>query len=483
MLCKQEFYETEVWPRWLDEFKQSPSRTLFLPGIMGSELYDRNSNNTRWLDLGIFHEIDDLEHEDLTPNGSIDVDDQFIYARSIVDPPLSRWDPYTDFFDRIKPGRFNYDWRESIPIEAKRLRMFLRKIPENNDQINFVTHSMGGCILLWLLMSTDEFDKKIGKIIFCAPPFHGALKPIRVIEDGNGTPIDFLIRNRVLRRSAATMPGLFQLLVAPINEWVSDINLANEQTVKLEYPIRVTDSLYNARAWTNDDRLDIRQKILGFAEKYHRKKQQGIKSVVERLKDKICVVAGLNGKTTCAATRTNTGDWVLHKVPKPVDRNKISNGDGTVLFQSTVLRGLPETHYRAAIPKIQNNTHGDIMDQSNVIDDIESIINGKNPSKLVDYNTFIQKIDWTYEARNSQNPKLTDNLDYIERFRLRSVTPKQEWGPELNPRKDAEIFATSREAALRVLNGEDLNSEAARIQQNPEFLKGHIRTLLMPLLY
>ena len=44
-------------------------------------------------------------------------------------------------------------------------------------------------------------------------------------------------------------------------------------------------------------------------------------------------------------------------------------------------------------------------------------------------------------------------------------------------------FYVTREAALRVLEGADLASEAARIGQSEGFLAHHLRTLLMPILY
>ncbi len=484
MLRKHDFYETEIWPHWLDEFRQSPDRVVFLHGIMGSELYERESNDTLWVDTGVWHEVDNLEYQSLTPDGAVDVANQFVYARSTVRPPIVS-DPYAELLAEIRPGRFNYDWRESIPIEARRLRLFLKKLTESEEKVNLITHSMGGCMLLWLLASTQEFDEKIGKIIFCAPPFHGALKPIRVIEDGNGTPIDLIIRNSVLRRSAATIPGLFQLLVAPTGSWVTNIKNQGQVVARLKHPIRTGDSLYRAGAWTNRERLDLRSKILQFAEQYHMEKWQRISQVINRLAAKIHVIVGLNGKTTCCATRSVTGDWVLHKVPAPPD-GKISNGDGTVLFQSTLLPELPEDHYWAEIPNAQENTHGGVMDRPKVIAGIKAILKGNNPVGvgLENYSNFIQKIDWSYEHTDRPDPGLTENLDYIEREHLRGITPKSEWHDALNPDgNDAELFASTRGAAFRVLHGDDLQSAATRIGEKVEFLEGHLRTLLMPLLY
>ena len=483
MLRKQNFYETEIWPRWLAEFRESPYRTLFLHGIMGSELYERESDDTLWLDIFIRFEVDKLEYHSLTPNGSVDVDNQFVYARSTLDPPFFK-PLYSDILAKLKPGRFNYDWRESIPIEARRLRLFLEEITESDKKVNFVTHSMGGCILLWLLATTHEFDEKIGKIIFCAPPFHGALKPIRVIEDGNGTPIDWIINNSILRQSAATMPGLFQLLVAPVGSWVTEIRNQGQVVATLKHPIRTKDSLYHAGAWTNRERRDLRNHILRFAKKYHKDKWQRINEVVSRLADRIYIIVGLNGKTTCNATRSATDDWVLHKVPVPPD-GMVSNGDGTVLYQSSVLPGLPENHYWAEIPQSQENTHGDLMNRPNVISGIQAILEGNSPENagLVDYSNFIQRIDWSYEHEDNQEPGLTENLDFTERERLRSITPITKWDNSLNPNgNDAARFAYTRKAALQVLKGEDLQIAASRIGENVEFLEEHIRNLLLPLL-
>ena len=487
MLRKQKYYEKNVWPGWLGELRKSSHNLVFLPGIMGSELYEKKSEDTRWIELDTINKLEKLEYKIPTPSGSIDTDEQFIFARATVNPPVGS-SPYFKFLECFKPGPFCYDWRESIPIEAERLRLFLKLVAKQNDYpINFVTHSMGGCLLLSVLMNTSKFDDKIGKIIFCAPPFHGALKPIRVIEEGKGTPLDaasWLIMYWVLRQSAVTMPGLFQLLVAPSDSWPTEVKIPTSSTpIKLEYPIRVAESIYRVGAWSNHDRLDIFGKILGFAKRYHCKKSSNISNVVKRLRDKIYVIVGLNGKTAYCATRS-AGKWVLHSLPKPND-GKYANGDGTVLFQSSLLPGLPEDHYWAEIPKVRENIHGEILERPKVIAGIKAILRQGNiqNSGLKNYRHFVPRIDWSHESNQSSAPKPTDNLNYIERELLRRVTPRGNWGTELNPGgRDAELFAITRQAALQVLNGDDLESAADRIRENRQFLEGHIRTLLMPLL-
>ena len=208
--------------------------------------------------------------------------------------------------------------------------------------------------------------------------------------------------------------------------------------------------------------------------------------VVDRLGDKIHVLIGINGKTTCSATRApDDGDWILHQVPKP-PKNRLSNGDGTVLLQSSILPNLPTDRYWAFIPKERKNTHLAIMNSVELIEDVRGIIDGAHPSRLVPWNEFIRKIDWSGD-QSSDGLAWDQELGHEERQVLRNKTSN--WGNSLNPkgdtgsRTDAEIFAVTRDAAWRVMNGEDLEVAARRIAQTPEFLENHIRALLMPLLH
>ncbi len=88
-LRKHALYETSVWPRWYSQIDRRAPIVL-LPGIMGSELYDDErdgaGNGTVWVDGGIFHEVDNLEVAQLSPDGLVDSQRQSIYARSTVNP-------------------------------------------------------------------------------------------------------------------------------------------------------------------------------------------------------------------------------------------------------------------------------------------------------------------------------------------------------------------------------------------------------------
>ena len=484
---KQDFYEGRVWPAWLQHFRETDNHIVFLHGIMGSELYDHAAGNTRWIDWGeIFGgEVDNLEFSELTPEGGIDCDDQFIFARSTLDPPVVER-PYSKILRQLDPTTYCFDWRESISIETRNLRRFLQLL-DPGQPINFLTHSMGGSLLLSLLAGTREFDDRIGAIVFCAPPFYGALKPLRVVENGDGTPIDFWVGDRVVRRSAATMPGLFQMLVAPAGIWPTEVSDQHGVMTQLAHPVRSDQSLYRPAAWQNRQRPELRSTVLRSAERHYDFLSDRVAGVVQRLGRKIQVIVGLNGKTACSATRAGDDRWILHRVPQPPN-GKISNGDGTVLFQSSILPGLATERYRAVIPEERKNTHLAVMDSGELIDDVKDILQGVGPSRLIPWNDFIPRIDWTGDQPGDE-PAWHEGLSYEERHLLRTRTARSNWGAELNPTgaaglpTDLELFALTRQAAWQVINGDDLDVAAERISQPPEFLENHIRALLMPALY
>ncbi|NOK07868.1 lipase/acyltransferase domain-containing protein [Corallococcus exercitus] len=479
MLLKQEYYADEVWPGWLNDIRNSPHRAIFLHGVMGSELYDRQRRDTLWLDTGIWHEVDNLAFLNVTPQGGVDGPGQFIYARSTVNLPVFG-DHYADCFAGIGWGRFNFDWRDGIGIEAQRLALFLRSLRTDGQPLRFVTHSMGGCVLLRMLASTREFDDAIERIVFCAPPFWGALKPIRVIEDGTGTPADWLISNATLRQSAVSMPGLFNLLVAPREYWPTQVPGLD---AALKYPVRTGQDLYRAASWTNPYRLDLRDPLLRFSYSGYQFTRLQAQDVAQRFASRTVVIVGLNGRTDYAALM-GPGGWTLHSQPPPAP-GKLSNGDGTVLFQASLLPGLPTTCYHAYVPPEREDTHSDLVNLPEVINAILTALTGGSlaSSGLVPYADFLPTIDWSLEVEQAPEPGPTENLGYLERARLRARLPLAQWGPSLDPGgNDDRLFHATRQSAFKVLHGADLRTEAGRLGVSYRFLADHIRDLLLPVL-
>ena len=483
-LHKEEFYEQQVWPGWISGVLASPHRAIFLHGIMGSELYDDVHHCTRWVDMNIWHEVDELAFETLSPDGAIDVEGQLVYARSTVSlPMLGQF--YAPYLGAIGSGRFNFDWRDAIGIESQRLGRFLELLLERDPklELRLVTHSMGGCVLLRLLATTSAFDSRIRSVVFVAPPFWGALRPLRVIEDGNGTPVDIMISNAVLEQSAASMPGLFNLLVAPPDVWPLDPGLG---IPKLAYPIRGGD-LYVRCDWTNRARWDLRQPLLDSTRNYYLAQSAGAAQVVRRLGDRISVIVGVNGNTEYCAQLTPEWDWVVHSAPPP-GGDALSNGDGSVLVQSSVLPNLDPKRYWAYVPGARSSSHASLPNLPEVQAAMRALLQGEEPvagGALQPLPAIVPRIDWSSELQGAAAPEPFDHLDYVERARLRSLTPVSERDRRLDPDgADERLFHHTRTAAFKVLSGaSDVEREASRIGKPPAFLRNHVQALVAPLLF
>ena len=161
MLHKESDYVARVYRQRWDELKAGKD-TILLPGTMGSELHDLKAPDTVWMDVGVWHEIDDLEFDELRTDGARDIDSQLILARSTLRPPIVR-DPYAEFLALFATNAgpravtFPFDWREDVLIEAQRFESFLRRLaPGGSHHVrgktyNLVTHSLGGCVVALVL--------------------------------------------------------------------------------------------------------------------------------------------------------------------------------------------------------------------------------------------------------------------------------------------------------------------------------------------
>lgn len=472
---KLEHAKQRLWPEWSRQLETH--RFLLLPGIMGSQLIDtQKRDRTVWVDGRIRRDIRRLGFEELTPLGGVDSRKQRILANQTVAPPIIRA-PYSAYKQHVPSAHFAFDWRENMSIAADWLADFLRHaFPRFAGPISIATHSMGGCVLLALLAKTREFDDRIEKIIFVAPPFHGALRPIRVVEHGQGTPVDALVANKALRKVSATMPGLFQLALAPRNKWPSSLPCS---AVALDYPIRSKADLHEPAFWS-EPQHQLRKTVLGCARQYHEETAQAWPKILARFAGQLYLIVGINGLNTLSRVSGSPGNWRFHKNPK-APNGRYSNGDGSVLLQSSVLPKFDHDRIWAFVSKPRKNVHPDMMDIPEVFHSIHAIRAGENITELVPYQQFIEDVDFSRETTDSTVDP-SEDLDFEERARLRSGTPRDEWEKAgLGFSDDDDLFHATHAAALRVLDqGADITKEAGKLGMSDDHLVEYIRRGLMP---
>lgn len=195
---------------------------VFLPGIKGSELVDSYPLDwpRRW-------SLEDMTVGDIIENtldfslvdGRYDANDGhwmrptrlIHYAYGAIINKLRAW-------QRPEPVyTFSYDWRKPLELSASRLLLAMdelagrEKAVGRSPELKFVTHSMGALVLrsaLALRKRRDPFDG-IGRCVFIAPPFRGAIGAPYALVVGErdgwfGTDEDY-------RRITRTFPSVYQM--------------------------------------------------------------------------------------------------------------------------------------------------------------------------------------------------------------------------------------------------------------------------------
>ena len=127
---------------------------VFIPGYKGSELLNPiNHKEKMWISFSSMFKNNEpfklFIDKDNTPLPSSGLIKDF--------PPIIKlYGPIINSLKSLSPQyttfEFSYDWRFSILDIVKYLQFFLNNLQDKGyNEFNFVTHSMGGCILSYYL--------------------------------------------------------------------------------------------------------------------------------------------------------------------------------------------------------------------------------------------------------------------------------------------------------------------------------------------
>jgi pimeloyl-ACP methyl ester carboxylesterase len=214
------------------DFDAARKPLVFVPGIMGSYIYDTNNNNKElWpsiCDSGRSGKLRDLTRDKIlvadiirTYTGNKDLQyvpectgrDDIIYS-NLVDrlvtgegyveyPPIDdRQRVFTTPLIRCQQARnamqrgniydpptlfvFAYDWRQSNASSAHELKQYIDCIHEiySDRPIDILTHSMGGLVARRYLLDNPH-NHHVARLITVAAPFLGAPRAITAITSGD----------------------------------------------------------------------------------------------------------------------------------------------------------------------------------------------------------------------------------------------------------------------------------------------------------
>ena len=192
-----------------------PCPTIFLPGILGTELRDdyplpAKTVYSMWTNVPLVDASGDFERIALHP-------DDLRYER--VEPASVRPDAvlsmmYKEFILELRhslskdPARpvpvyaFPYDWRQPLETTEDRLAAYIDEVIartrltrhyardagwKKRPLVNLVGHSMGGLVIAGLLARRPELSAKIGRVATIGTPYRGSIEAVTKLCMGVST--------------------------------------------------------------------------------------------------------------------------------------------------------------------------------------------------------------------------------------------------------------------------------------------------------
>ena len=261
---------------------------IIIPGILGSELSDPNTNETPWFNLSLI-KGDNLAlpiSPDLSKNRDTLIAKKIIQTAKVFSllPEVSvyqsligameryggyepgDWEKPAENGDRDTYYVFAYDWRldntENARLLIKNVESLKQKLGKPDLRFNVIAHSMGGLITRYAAMYGDTDLPANGakavpdwsgaahfnKVFMFGVPNEGAMSTLQILNEGytiGGFNITSLPSEAVI-----TSPAVFQLLPHQNSARFYDENL---EPLKVDLYDPETWKKYNWSAYTNQN--------------------------------------------------------------------------------------------------------------------------------------------------------------------------------------------------------------------------------------
>jgi pimeloyl-ACP methyl ester carboxylesterase len=344
----------------------SQDAIVIIPGIMGSTLVETATGDTVWgLDPGSYA---DAWTRGRGLRALLLTDDERagrygrISASGLLRAPawapvLRGVEPYTALVEAVTrvvgdPAavlEFGYDWRLPVEYHAARLAECadrhldawlahprheqVRAVrPDGRPgQLVLVAHSMGGLVVRAMAAIPGAMER-VRAVVTLGTPFEGAAKAAVILNSGRGAPVP--LPHRRLRRLAATLPGLHELLPTYrcVDEGDDVRRLTPDDVAALGGDRGLAEAAAEMHARTAGVTLPGHEVVIGDAQRTAQTLRLGTGVVTEGYYD---------FEVHSDGDLVRDGDGILRRVP--------AFGDGTVPARSATPTGpralpLPQQH-------------------------------------------------------------------------------------------------------------------------------------------
>lgn len=359
LLLFGQFLPASVYARDIDD--SDPPVVIFIPGIMGSELFldGKRVWPDKWDDaekLNYDDHQNDIDHGlplGWTGTKSRESDNENFYGG------------FDDFFSgRVRLHAFGYDWRHTNAINADRLKTFIDdvKAQEKVDKVSIVAHSMGGLVAKKYILNTK--GASVDKFISVGTPYFGSPEAFIQLKDGYYYNGWFQL---AAKEHVRTIPAVYELL--PNEMYFNLNNTAYLGTRRLDSDGKIV----SRTAFTYDQtKTDLSNRFRGNLVNAAENFQQGMTDTVGKYVNFYRIIGDSQDTIGFIFNETYKGWFNRDKtrwVTAPV------NGDGTVPIAGAA-RGPKELQTTFFAPQ----SHTNLISNRDVLNGILSILNGQKPN-------------------------------------------------------------------------------------------------------
>jgi hypothetical protein len=334
---------------------------VVIPGIMGSELLERDTGRvlwgmgsalaygSRWGHAGGMAALRVTDGERAGRVGRIVAGGLLRFPAWA--PMLGGLEPYSELVRRLRQVvadqaailEFAYDWRLPVDHNARLLAVAMdrhltawrehpaqvrarRLHPSGRDaELVLVAHSMGGLLAQALSLVPGAADQ-VRAVLTLGTPFHGSVKAVQVLNTGRGLPVP--LPRQHLRDLARTLPGLHDLL--PTYRCL----VRDDDEVEAPSPREIA-SLGGDEELARRS-LELHDRLVGAPIPEHRL----LVGVAQPTSQSFSVRDGVVRGHPYGFRRHADGELMRDRVGRPVEVDH--GGDGTVYRYAAAVAGTPE---------------------------------------------------------------------------------------------------------------------------------------------
>lgn len=202
---------------------------LFIPGIVGTELF--NNNEKLWPNIaGMISDIGDQFLDPLALTGEFSssygitqgnvvgkIEPQGIFKLYDYTYGLKTEFEVNGYQEGVDLFMFPYDWRfgaydQNLLALKNKIEAILTET--GASKVDVVAHSAGGVLLKKYIL--DNTNHRVGKAVFVGVPNLGAPKALKLLLEGDNLDIPVLSAKEI-KKIVRNMPGVYQL--TPSNEY------------------------------------------------------------------------------------------------------------------------------------------------------------------------------------------------------------------------------------------------------------------------